>query len=76
VQDRQYHLTQGEVPPHIKVREIPNRDMFSVEDIADDFQECLTAFLCLVLIPLAFFFPVLPHVPKLSTQWLLAAAGT
>jgi hypothetical protein len=27
VQNRQYHLTQGEAPPHVEERETPNRDM-------------------------------------------------
>jgi hypothetical protein len=26
VQNKQYHLTQGEVPPHFKAGETPNRD--------------------------------------------------
>jgi hypothetical protein len=26
VQDRHYHLTQGEAPPHVEERETPNRD--------------------------------------------------
>jgi hypothetical protein len=26
VQDRQYHLTPGELQPHVKARETPNRD--------------------------------------------------
>jgi hypothetical protein len=31
VQNMQYHLTQGEAPPHVEERETPNRDMFSLK---------------------------------------------
>jgi hypothetical protein len=31
VQDRQYHLTQGEAPPHVEERETPNRDNIPVK---------------------------------------------
>jgi hypothetical protein len=30
VQDRQYHLTQGELQPHAMARETPNRDRCTV----------------------------------------------